>query len=171
MLVNPVSGLANDYLNHFNEAVMIIEQLPVMPELIEDLLAWRPLSYDDYFTLSPLPDRDKARLAYQKLDTHFRRQFEDVVADLDHLATGSIVAIRLHLRSDAQDTTDKLTSLCSRAGSSLRDVLKKATSIINTGMAEATENAQRRADRLLAVKLRAMQDVDDFFKRAQSARG
>src|ERR1700759_5053507 len=32
-LVNPASGLANDYLNLFNEIVMLIEQLPTMPEL------------------------------------------------------------------------------------------------------------------------------------------
>ncbi|HTJ03030.1 MAG TPA: hypothetical protein VL492_09555 [Methylovirgula sp.] len=30
-IVNPASGLANDYLNLFNEIVMLIEQLPVMP--------------------------------------------------------------------------------------------------------------------------------------------
>ncbi len=27
-IVNPASGLANDYLNLFNEIVMLIEQLP-----------------------------------------------------------------------------------------------------------------------------------------------
>ena len=31
-LVNPASGLANDYLNLFNEIVMLVEQLPTMPE-------------------------------------------------------------------------------------------------------------------------------------------
>ncbi len=44
-IVNPASGLANDYLNLFNEIVMLIEQLPVMPELIDDILKWRPLTY------------------------------------------------------------------------------------------------------------------------------
>jgi hypothetical protein len=38
-LVNPVSGLANDYLNLFNELVMMLEQIPQMPELLQDLLA------------------------------------------------------------------------------------------------------------------------------------
>src|ERR1700686_5113082 len=56
-LVNPASGLANDYLNLFNEIVMVIEQLPEMPELIDDLLAWRPTTYIEYFTRSVLPGR------------------------------------------------------------------------------------------------------------------
>ncbi len=38
-LVNPASGIANDYLNLFNEIVMLIEQLPTMPELFDDIKA------------------------------------------------------------------------------------------------------------------------------------
>ena len=48
-LVNPVSGLANDYLNLFNELVMMLEQIALMPELLQDLLAWKPVSYQVYF--------------------------------------------------------------------------------------------------------------------------
>ena len=51
-LVNPVSGLANDYLNLFNELVMMLEQIPQMPELLQDLLAWKPVSYTP-FTRQP----------------------------------------------------------------------------------------------------------------------
>lgn len=160
LLVNPVSGLANDYLNHFNEAVMIIEQLPNMPDLMEDLLSWRPITYDDYFTLSNLPGREAAREAYAKLEVNFRRQFEDVVAELDHLATGCVVSIRRQLRNGDHD---KLVTLCEKSAASLREVLKRASSIVNRGAHEADENAQRRADRLLAVRLKALKDLDDFF--------
>ncbi len=48
-LTHPVSGLANDYLNLFNELVMMLEQLPQMPELLEELYAWRPTSYQGLF--------------------------------------------------------------------------------------------------------------------------
>lgn len=30
--INPRTGLATDYLNHFNEAVMLLEMVPDMPE-------------------------------------------------------------------------------------------------------------------------------------------
>ena len=43
--INPRTGLATDYLNHFNEAIMLLEMIPDMPECAEDFLTWTPLSY------------------------------------------------------------------------------------------------------------------------------
>ena len=42
--INPRTGLATDYLNHFNEAIMLLEMIPDMPDCAEDFLTWRPLS-------------------------------------------------------------------------------------------------------------------------------
>ena len=36
--INPRTGLATDYLNHFNEAIMLLEMIPDMPECAEDFL-------------------------------------------------------------------------------------------------------------------------------------
>jgi hypothetical protein len=47
--INPITGLATDYLNHFNEAIMMLELAPEMPDCMEDLSAWRPLSYCEHF--------------------------------------------------------------------------------------------------------------------------
>ncbi len=42
-LVNPNSGIANDFLNQYNEILLLVENLPVLlPEMVDDLLAWRP---------------------------------------------------------------------------------------------------------------------------------
>jgi hypothetical protein len=43
------SSVAGAYLNQFKEIVELIERLPGAPELIGDLLNWRPTSYNDYF--------------------------------------------------------------------------------------------------------------------------
>ena len=40
--INPRTGLATDYLNHFNEAIMLLEMIPDMPECAEDFLTWTP---------------------------------------------------------------------------------------------------------------------------------
>ena len=48
-LVNPTTGLANDYLNVFNEILLLLEFLPTMPEMTEDALAWQPRGYCEYF--------------------------------------------------------------------------------------------------------------------------
>jgi hypothetical protein len=42
--INPRTGLATDYLNHFNEAIMLLEMIPDMPECVEEFLGWQPRS-------------------------------------------------------------------------------------------------------------------------------
>jgi hypothetical protein len=153
-IVNPASGLANDYLNLFNEIVMLIEQLPAMPELIEDILRWRPVTYQDYFALSVLPGRTSALDAYATLDGNFRRDFEIVVADLDRRAVGAVVAIRRHYKVTGVVSPESMAYICERAGEALREVLLKATSLVNHGTCAPHESEQERADRLLYSKLR-----------------
>jgi hypothetical protein len=164
-LVNSASGLANDYLNLFNEAVMLIEQLPVMPELMEDLLAWRPTTYQDYFSRSNLPGRDRAIDVYARLDHRFRQRFEEVVAELDRVATGSVVSIRRHHRMHGDSDRGGLAVICERAGSSLREILGRAVQIVNYGDSLANEDAQQRADRLMKIRNHSLNDVREFHER------
>ncbi len=153
-IVNPASGLANDYLNLFNEIVMLIEQLPAMPELIDDILQWRPVAYQTYFANSVLPGRTSALEAYVALDAGFRRDFEAVVADLDRRAVGAVVAIRRQHKLVGNTSTPAMAEICGRAGEALREVLLKATDLVNHGTRLPRESEQERADRLLYGKLR-----------------
>ncbi len=153
-IVNPASGLANDYLNLFNEIVMMIEQLPTMPELIDDILRWRPVGYQEYFANSILPGRASALDAYSALDASFRRDFEGVVADLDHRAVGALVAIRRQHKMHGGCTSTAMQEICTRAGDALREVLLKATDLVNHGTHVPRESQQERADRLLYGKMR-----------------
>lgn len=148
-LINPASGLANDYLNLFNEIVMLVEQLPTMPELFDDIQRWRPTSYRDYFKNSILPGRGTALEAYDKLDARFRQNFESVVADLDRRATGAVAAVRKQFKSQDDDPA-ALAALCERAGSSIREVLDQATMLVNHGELVSGDVVQKRTDLLMA---------------------
>src|SRR3979411_3502933 len=66
--INPRTGLATDYLNHFNEAIMLLEMVPDMPECAEDFLTWTPLSYAEHFWASNFKARDLAIEAYELSD-------------------------------------------------------------------------------------------------------
>jgi hypothetical protein len=66
--INPRTGLATDYLNHFNEAIMLLEMIPDMPECAEDFLTWQPLSYREHFMASNFKARDLAIEAYDAAD-------------------------------------------------------------------------------------------------------
>src|SRR6201986_1813736 len=63
--IKPRPGLATDYLNHFNEAIMLLEMIPDMPECAEDFLGWHPLSYREHFEASNLKAKDLAIAAYE----------------------------------------------------------------------------------------------------------
>src|SRR3546814_4894183 len=47
--INQNTLLATDYLNHFNEIIMLLELLPSMPECYADAAEWRPKSYAAHF--------------------------------------------------------------------------------------------------------------------------
>ncbi len=130
-LVNPVSGLANDYLNLFNELVMMLEQIPQMPELLEDLLAWRPVSYTEYFSNSKLPGRHSALDAYDRLAPSFRRRFETFVAELDLIALASVASVRRQFREGVPKDMERATMTCHRAAEKMRIILIRASRLVN----------------------------------------
>ena len=70
--INPRTGLATDYLNHFNEAIMLLEMIPDMPECAEEFLGWQPLSYREHFTASHFKARELAIEAYDSADVGIR---------------------------------------------------------------------------------------------------
>jgi hypothetical protein len=80
--INPRSGLATDYLNHFNEPVMLLEMIAAMPDEAEDFLAWKPLSYQDHFKASGFKARELAIEAYEAAPLEFREPFDETVASM-----------------------------------------------------------------------------------------
>lgn len=81
--VNPETGLATDYLNHFNEAVMLIEMAADMPDLAEDVLAWRPCAYEAHFERTAYAGKDVAVAAWRAAPKPLRAHFETLTAALD----------------------------------------------------------------------------------------
>lgn len=53
-LINSETLLATDYLNHFNEVVMLVEMVPDMPDMLPDCQSWKLKSYPEHFVASGL---------------------------------------------------------------------------------------------------------------------
>lgn len=83
--VSMATLLATDYLNHFNEIIMLLGMVPDMPEILEDCRAWTPKSYQDHFRDSAFHDRDLIIAAYEAAPARFRNAFDETVARLDAL--------------------------------------------------------------------------------------
>src|ERR1700731_1437007 len=92
--INPRTGLATDYLNHFNEAVMLLEMIPDMPECAEDFLVWRPRSYAEHFTASNLKARDLAISAYNTADIRVSTEFDNATSAITSILAAVGAAMR-----------------------------------------------------------------------------
>ena len=74
--VNPATGLATDYLNHFNEVAMLVDMLPAMPDMADEILAWRPRPYAAHFFATGYSGAGVAAAAYEAADPGVRAVFD-----------------------------------------------------------------------------------------------
>jgi hypothetical protein len=81
--INPETGLSTDYLNHFSEAVMVLELIGTMPECLDELRAWRPKSYPEHFATSRFSNRDAIVDAYRGADPAVRAALEAISVRLN----------------------------------------------------------------------------------------
>ncbi len=123
--INPRTGLATDYLNHFNEAIMLLEMVPDMPECAEDFLGWQPLSYAEHFTASNFKARDLAIAAYDSADTGIRAAFDNITSAM----TSILTAVGAAMREARQDRTR--ATLAEQATGWVKPLVMQAGGIIN----------------------------------------
>lgn len=120
--VNEQTLLATDYLNHFNEVVMLLEMIPDMPEMLDEAKEWRPKSYKDHFLGSSIADRELAVEAYDFVPTKFKTPFERTISQLDRLVYSSIARLEQDLADGNVDLARENASALSKALQRLTDV-------------------------------------------------
>ncbi len=123
--VNPHTGLATDYLNHFNEAVMLLELIPDMPECIEDFLAWQPRGYREHFETSDFAGREVAIAAYEAAEPALRTEFDR----LTHAMTSVLETAGLLLRDPALASRSGIIS--THVAESMKPLVLLAGGLIN----------------------------------------
>ena len=74
--ISPVTLLATDYLNHFNEVIMLIGMIPSMPEILDDVLAWKSKTYPEHFRAINLDYGQLAAEAYDHAPALHKEPFE-----------------------------------------------------------------------------------------------
>ena len=125
--INPRTGLATDYLNHFNEAIMLLEMIPDLPECAEEFLAWQPLSYREHFMASHFKTRELAIEAYESADSAIRTEFDDITTTM----TSILTAVSTAMREVNQDKTR--ATLAEQATGWVKPLAALAGGIINGG--------------------------------------
>ena len=143
--INPATGLSTDYLNHFTEAVMVLEMLTVMPDCLPDLQAWEPKTYCEHFAASRFTSRSAVIAHYRAANPRVRR-------DLDN--TAEILNAALRKTRDtvvAQFGAPVAAEIAKGAAARLKPLIATAAAIINgtaTGPDQDRQSTQAAIDAL-----------------------
>lgn len=123
--INPKTGLATDYLNHFNEAIMLLEMLSSCPDCLEDFLAWKPMSYREHFAASHFRGRAAAIAAYERADPGRRAALDGLAATITAMLQATRAALTAGLPPDAGGL------IAEAAAAWLKPLVARAGAVIN----------------------------------------
>ncbi|MGB0750072.1 MAG: hypothetical protein ACPGO3_15130 [Magnetospiraceae bacterium] len=126
--INEQTLLATDYLNHFNEVIMLIEMVPDMPECLEDVQDWQPKSYPDHFRDSSFSDKDLAIEAYEHAPERYREPFDATVDKANRLVRVTIERLEKAIEHEDPDALPHITAAACAA---LKTLLDQASAIIH----------------------------------------
>jgi hypothetical protein len=129
--INENTLLATDYLNHFNEIIMLLEMIPSMPDCYEDAAGWAPKSYADHFRDSCFSDAELAILAYENAPRNYRQAFDATIEQMDQLVLASLPRIKGLIDAGEEGPLQLGVESVTRKLQSFVDV---ASSIINGNM-------------------------------------
>jgi hypothetical protein len=125
--INESTLLASDYLNHFHELVMLFEAIASEPQgFADDLMSWRPLTYEEHFAESGFRDKNLAIAAYRRAPP-IRARFDEAVARLH----GEAVTLVAEVASKLTGNPKALNKTCEQAAQRLRILIDEANAIAN----------------------------------------
>ncbi len=125
--INEATLLASDYLNHFHELVMLFEAIASDPQsFADDLLSWRPLTYEEHFSESGFRDKNLAIAAYRRAPPRIRARFDEAVARLHGEALTLVAEVASELGGGK-----RLDKTCASAAARLRVLIDEANAIAN----------------------------------------
>jgi hypothetical protein len=138
--ISQTSLLATDYLNHYNEVIMIVDMLPDMPEMLEDIEGWRPRSYAEHFRDCGFSYAELAIEAYEQAPAEFRRTFDDTRQKLDEM---TLYAVRTLAGCVARNRAGELRERCAVFARAMQALTETMAATINGSATKADDDLIR----------------------------
>jgi hypothetical protein len=142
--INPLTGLSTDYLNHFTEAVMVLEMAITMPECLDDLRSWGPKTYREHFATCRFADRDAVVATYEAADPVLRDALNGVSQNLNTILLEARDALY------EQSAATNLEAIAQRAVNRAKSMIAHAAAIINGTNAIDERGTQASVDAVFA---------------------
>lgn len=158
--VNPITLLTTDYLNHFNEIIMLLEILPSAPsQFSSELAEWEHESYEEHFEHSGFRDKELAIAGYRHAPEDVRRAFDSSVADMEQ----EMVMLLQQVQKKINDgDTEGLSQLCMEATPRLQDLIQITAGIVNGSVSSEDDSADGKD--ATADPIDAQSAVDALFE-------
>ena len=135
------SFLATDYLNHFNEVIMLLEMAADMPDILEEAWDWQPISYAEHFRRSGFRDRDLAIAAYELAPTAIRTAFDARVAQLSEAIRTTLTTLRPLCAADEPDP-ERLSAVIAPALVEIKEHVSAINAIIHCGETDQADGGK-----------------------------
>ncbi len=135
--ISAISYLATDYLNHFNEVIMLLDMISDMPDLLSELSEWQPKSYIQHFDDSGLSDHDIIIEAYNAAKPEDRDMLLAITAEMNRIILDSVAA-----SNGEGGSIDEISlmMLCTSTTEKLRERINLASGVINSGAASVSQH-------------------------------
>lgn len=131
--------LSTDFLNRYSEALMLIEMAADDDGILDDLKAWRSISYREHFEASSLRCAPSALAAYGNVAPARRAGFEELCR-----AMARLISTATALLADRRESLEAST-IVEVAGDALRRQIGRATQFINANGAMDISSIESRA--------------------------
>ncbi|MBL4790945.1 MAG: hypothetical protein JKY60_18465 [Kordiimonadaceae bacterium] len=128
--INPETFLATDYLNHFNEIVMLLEMIPDMPELIEDAREWAPKTYNQHFMDSGFQARELAVQAFNLAPDGIIIAFDQVCDGMNTTILTTLAGLT-HLNVAERGFSPAARELVRQRVQTIQELLMKLNQVIH----------------------------------------
>lgn len=157
--INPETFLATDYLNHYNEVLMLIEMLGSLPESFDDIMNWKPLGYREYFVQSNYRDKELAVACTDLADEAVLDRLRGFIDEANEI----IEEIVSMLSAAAPEFSSEILTIAAfRATEEIRPLLSQSGNLINGGLEEdVTAQEELFEDDLSATS--SQDDIDALF--------
>jgi hypothetical protein len=95
--------LSTDYFNLFNEVIMLLGMLPDMPDMLEDVAAWKFKTYVEHFQTSGLAFAPVAIEVYPHAPASAREHFEQTIHKMREMIEEARTVLRDEMAAGNMD--------------------------------------------------------------------
>jgi len=161
--INPESFLATDYLNHYNEIVMLLEMIPDMPELIEDTNEWAPKTYIKHFQDSGFKASALAISAFNIAPNGIRTAFENICSQLDTLIMSTLAGLT-NLNAAERGLSPAAQDLIRQRVLAVQDLLMQLNKVVHGKLDDEIDIIPVKQDVAAeAEDVQTQEDIDKLF--------